>query len=93
MTFSNMVQGINGFLVSLRCNNAFDEQIYSEIKEYLILHSRDWKVNKNIPIEDAVALFDLIDQLSGGSIFWSEDVMNRVEDAVLEIQDIIHALE
>ncbi len=93
MTFSNMVQGISGFLVSLRCNNVFDEQIYSEIKEYLILHSRDWKVNKNIPIEDAVALFDLIDQLSGGSIFWSEDVMNRVQYAVMEIQDIIHALE
>ncbi len=93
MTFSNMVQGINGFLVSLRCDNTFDEQIYTDIKGYLISHSPDWKRNKTIPLEDAVALFDLIDQLSGGSRFWDEEVMNRAVDAVLEIQDIIHALE
>lgn len=91
--FSNMVQGINGFLVSLRCDNTFDEQIYTDIKGYLISHSSKWKRNKNIPLEDAVALFDLIDQLSGGSTFWNEEVKNRVEDAVLEIQDIIHSIE
>ena len=43
MKFSNMVQGINGFLVSLRCDNAFDEQIYTDIKGYLISHSPEWK--------------------------------------------------
>ena len=93
MKFSNMVQGINGFLVSLRCDNAFDEQIYTDIKGYLISHSPEWKRNKNILLEDAIALFDLIDQLSGGSIFWNEEVQNRVEDAILEIQDIIHSME
>lgn len=93
MKFSNMVQGINGFLVSLRCDNAFDEQIYTDIKGYLISHSPEWKRNKNIPLEDAIALFDLIDQLSGGSIFWNEEVQNRVEYAILEIQDIIHSME
>lgn len=93
MTFPNMVQGMNGLLVSLRCNNTFDEQIYADIKEYLVINSREWKTNKNIPLEDAIALFDLIDQLSGGSTFWSGDVRKRVENAVLEIQDIIHTME
>jgi len=93
MTFPNMVQGMNGLLVSLRCNNTFDEQIYADIKEYLVINSREWKTNKNIPLEDAIALFDLIDQLSEGSTFWSGDVRKRVENAVLEIQDIIHTME
>ena len=34
-----------------------------------------------------------IDELSGGSRFWSEEVELRVEDAISEIQEIISSLE
>ncbi len=93
MTLSDMIQGINGFLVALRSNNTFDELIYLKIKEYIIFHSNDWKSSRNIPIDDAIAIFDLIDQLSGGSVFWSDEVTSRAKDAVLELQEIIHSLE
>ena len=38
-------------------------------------------------------IFNLIDELAGGSRFWSEEVALRVEDAAIEIQEIIAALE
>ena len=46
-----------------------------------------------MPVSDAVAVFNLIDALSGGSRFWSEEVELQVEDAVLEIQEMIGSLE
>lgn len=46
-----------------------------------------------IPVTDAVSIFNLIDDLFGGSRFWSEEVELRVEDAILEIQDIMNTLE
>ena len=34
-----------------------------------------------------------MDALSGGSQFWSEEVELRMEDAVLEMQEMIRLLE
>lgn len=93
MTFSDMVLGENGLLVELRCNNSFNEQIFTDIKNYLNGHLSEWKASGSIPLADATPIFNLIDELSGGSRFWSEDVKLRVEDAALEIQDILCALE
>lgn len=88
-----MVQGENGLLVELRCNNSFNELLFVDIKNYLFEHLSEWKAKGAIPITEAIAIFDLIEQLSGASRFWSEETELRVEDAVLEIQDIIHTLE
>ena len=52
-----------------------------------------WKSTGFVPVADAVSIFNLIDELSGGSRFWSEEVELRVEDAVSEIQEIISSLE
>ena len=93
MNLSDMVQGEKGLLVELRCNNSFNEQIFVDIKNYLNEHLDEWKASGSIPIADAVAIFYLIEDLSGGSRFWSEEVELRVEDAELEIQDIICTLE
>ena len=93
MSFSDMVQGENGLLVELRCNNSFSELIFADIKNYLNEHLSEWKASGFIPIADAVSIFNLIDELSGGRRFWSEEVELRVEDAALEIQDIICTLE
>lgn len=93
MRFPDMVEGENGLLVELRCNNSFNEQIFAEIKNYLNEHLAEWKASGVIPVTDAVSIFNLIDELSGGSRFWSEEVKLRVEDAELEVQDIISTLE
>jgi len=88
-----MVQGENGLLVELRCNSFFNEQIFADIKNYFNEHLSEWQTSGFIPVADAVAIFNLIDELSGGSRFWSEEVALRVEDAALEIQEIISMLE
>lgn len=93
MSLSDMVQGEQGLLIELRCNNFFNEEIFSDIKDYLNEHLSEWKKSGSIPIEDALSIFNLIDELSGGSRFWNEEVSLRVEDATLEIQDIMDMLE
>lgn len=93
MDLSDMIVGEHGLLAELRCNNAFHEQIYTEIVKYLHEHLSGWKTDGAIPLKDAVPVFHLIDELSGGSRFWSEEVQLRVEDALLEIQEIIDTLE
>lgn len=93
MSFSDMVVGKNGLLVELRCHNSFNEKIYTDIIKYLSRHLSEWKSTGFIPVADAVSIFNLIDELSGGSQFWSEEMELRVEDAVLEIQELISSLE
>ena len=34
MNFSDIVQGEDGFLVELRCNNTFQVQLFGKIKAY-----------------------------------------------------------
>ena len=91
--FSDIVYGENGFLVELRCNNIFHEQLFGEIKTYLHKKETEWKVAGAIPIPDAVAIFNLIDQLAGGNRFWSEETALQVEDAIAELQEIIRSVE
>ncbi len=93
MKFPNMVQGENGLLVELRCSNIFNEQRFTEITDYLNEHISEWKANGSIPVADAVSLFNLIDDLAGGNRFLSDETALRVEDAALEIQDILSELE
>ena len=93
MSFSDMVVGKNGLLVELRCHNSFNEKIYMDITNYLNQRLSEWKRTGFIPVADAVSVFNLIDELSGGSQFWSEEVELRVEDAILEIQEMISSLE
>ena len=65
MNFSDIVQGEDGFLVELRCNNTFQVQLFGKIKAYLLENQPAWKAAGAIPIPDAVAIFNLIDQLAG----------------------------
>lgn len=93
MSFYDMILGENGLLIELRCNNSFNEQIFEDMKNYLNEHLNQWKTSGFIPVADAVPIFNLIDELAGGSRFCSEEVALRVEDAAIEIQEIIAALE
>lgn len=80
-------------MVELRTKNSFNEQLYTEIINYLSENVSRWKSNGAILIADAVPMFHLIDELSGGSRFWSEEVQLRVEDAMLELQVFICTFE
>ena len=93
MNFSDIVQGEDGFLVELRCNNTFQVQLFVKIKAYLIENQPAWKAAGAIPIPDAVAMFNLIDQLAGGNRYWSEETALQAEDALFELQEIIDSLE
>lgn len=88
-----MAAGKNGLLVELRCHNSFNEKIYTDIIKYLSEHLSEWESTGFVPVADAVSIFNLKDELSGGSQFRSEEMELRVEDAVLEIQEMIRLLE
>ena len=92
MNFSDIVQGEDGFLVELRCNNTFQVQLFGKIKAYLLENQPAWKAAGAIPIPDAVAMFNLIDQLAGGNRYWSEETGRQAEDALFELQEIIDSL-
>ena len=83
----------DGFLVELRCNNTFQVQLFGKIKAYLLENQPAWKAAGAIPIPDAVAMFNLIDQLAGGNRYWSEETGRQAEDALFELQEIIDSLE
>ena len=91
--FSDIVYGENGFLVELRRNNTFQVQLFGKIKAYLLENQPAWKAAGAIPIPDAVAIFNLIDQLAGGNRFWGEETGRQAEDALFELQEIIGSLE
>ena len=82
---SKQINDKNGFLVKLRNENCFDEDIYNAIKDTIISDSSIWRMTGSVPLEDVVALAYLIDQLAGGSRFLDEYTADQVEDANLEI--------
>ena len=80
----------NGFMIKLRTDNEFDEGEYDKIKNALLGIIPEWKNTGKVDVEDFSVLPDLIQFLAGGSRFWNEEVALRVEDAELELMDIIH---
>jgi hypothetical protein len=53
------------FDIKLRNENYFDMKEYMLIRENLTENSLIWKKNGNIPLDDAVALVSLVEQLAG----------------------------
>lgn len=92
MKISDLLNDENSLEVKLRCENYFDSNKYEQIKSVLIDNVKVWKKNGNVPCDDVVALIGLIDQLAGGSRFFDEKTAIKVEDACLEIEDIIFEL-
>ena len=76
MSFTDMVVGESGLLVELRCHNTFNEKVYTDITNYLSKRLAEWKLTGFIPVSDAVSIFSLMDEMSGGSRFWSEDFLS-----------------
>ena len=86
---SDVIWKENGFDIKLRNYNYFDEEEYALIKHTLTENSELWKKTGNVPVEEVVALMALVDQLAGGNRFHDEETALRVEDACIEIQEII----
>lgn len=80
----------NGLMIKLRMDNEFDESEYEKIKSALLEIIPEWKSMGKVDVDDFSGLLDLIQLFAGGSRFWSEEDALRVEDAELELMDIIH---
>lgn len=87
-----LIVGEEGFIVTLRCDNEFDEEKYTDIKKKLCILVSDWKEENQIPKKAMLAIVELIECLVGGSRFLSEAESIRIEDASIEIKDIINEL-
>lgn len=88
----DLVLGENGFIVLLRCNNEFDEGKYCDIKNILLILVSEWQQQEAIPKKAMLAISELIECLVRGNSFLDEDEAIRVEDASIEIRDIINNL-
>ncbi|MBQ2276847.1 MAG: hypothetical protein U0L23_06780 [Lachnospiraceae bacterium] len=89
---SDLINDKNEFLVKLRCENFFDSEEYETIKRVLVDNVKIWKKDGNVPIDDVVAIMELINQLAGGSRFFDEETAIKIEDACIEIEAIITEL-
>ena len=89
---SDLIWKENVFEVKLHCENCFDDEEYILIKEALLESTKTWKENGNIPVRDMVALMGLIDTLAADSRYYDEATAIKVEDARIEIQQIITSL-
>ena len=65
---------------------------YLEIKNQILIEMPKWRTQGFILNCDVEVLISLIDQLAGGSRFFSEETAIRVEDACMEIEEIINCL-
>lgn len=83
---------IQKLIVKMRCENEFDSKCYNDIKIELQEKIIEWNRNGYVLKSDVVAISSLIEQLVGGSRFFDEDTAIKVEDASIEIMDMIKQL-
>lgn len=88
----NFSETVENFLVQLRMDSTFNTDNYAKIKSLLLDKVYEWKTTGSVPVEYVVEIVFLIDQLAGGSRFFDEETAIKVEDACLEIEDIINIL-
>ena len=87
-----LILGESGLITTLRCDNRLDEEKFVVIKSKLSTLVLEWKKQQVIPIKAALALYELSDCLAGGSRFLDAKETLKVEDACLEIRDILNDL-
>ena len=90
MDFSKLT---DDFLIKLRMENTFSTDNYEKVKSALIHNVAEWKSDGSVPVKDVVDIVFLIDQLAGGSRFFDEETTIKVEDACIEIVEIMNSLE
>lgn len=89
----DFMETLDDFLIKLRMDDTFDMDDYAKIKSFLTDSIPEWKSNGSIPVRYVPAIVFLIDQLAGGSRFFDEETALKVEDACIELEEIIMNLE
>lgn len=82
----------DSFEVKLRCENHFDDKAYGLIVETLRECTKQLKAAGSVPTEETVALMGLVDTLARGSEYYDDETEIKVENACIEVQDIINSL-
>ena len=77
------------FVMALRCENKFDEKMWTAIHEELEILFEQWETQNNIPKQAFISCVHLVGFLAGGNRFWSDDVCVKAEDALISIQELI----
>lgn len=87
-----LIQGEDGLLVELRMDLVFNEEKYQRIVELLDKLIAEWRRVDAIPKKAVLAIVDLMKDLVGGNRFLSEEESIRLEDASLEIYEMLISL-
>lgn len=85
----DLVVSEDGLLVTLRCENYFDDKKYIEIKNILKKLVPLWKTNNCVSISGLLAVVNLIEQIAGGNRYLSDEDSIKLEDACIEIMSIL----
>ena len=88
-----LITGEAGFLVTLRCENRFDDGLYGRIIHIIRTLADCWRGQEMIPRKALPGLCCLLSELSGGNRFLSEEDALKVEDAGLEVLKVLSGLE
>ncbi|MBO5318197.1 MAG: hypothetical protein J6B01_00125 [Ruminococcus sp.] len=88
----DLVVNEDGLLVTLRCENYFDDKKYIEIKNILKKLVPLWKANNCVSISGLLSVVNLIEYIAGGNRYLSDEDSIKLEDACIEIMDILGEL-
>lgn len=81
------------FMVKLRTENIFDDELYDHLYRQLELFVEEWRNQENIPKSAFISCIYLTDFLAGGSRFLSEEDGEKVEDACNAVNELLTSLE
>lgn len=87
-----LIQGEEGLLVEIRMDLIFNEKKYKRIVELLNSLIGEWRKVDAIPKKAMLAIVDLMTYLVGNNRFLSEEESLKVEDASIEIYDMLMTL-
>lgn len=87
-----LIQGEDGLLVELRMELMFNDKKYQRIVELLNQLIGEWRKVDTIPKKAMIAIVDLMIYLVGNNRFLSEEESLKVEDASIEIYDMLMTL-
>ena len=87
-----LIQGEDGLLVELRMELMFNDKKYQRIVELLNLLIGEWSEVDTIPKKALIAIVDLLNCLVGNNRFLSEEESLKVENASIEIYDMLMTL-
>lgn len=87
-----LIQGEEGLLVEIRMDLIFNEKKYQRIVELLNQLIGEWRKVDTIPKKAMIAIVDLMIYLVGNNRFLSEEESLKVEDASIEIYDMLMTL-